>query len=103
MIRIGTIALLVVLGTSATVYALDHKNLDEGRPVRLEDAYPIAHGEFAIEAGAGFTLQRRGADRAPEGSSRKVVAGSAQQLSRIFDDGRDRVVHGGLRQCEAAA
>jgi hypothetical protein len=62
MIRIA-IALLVVLGTSGGAYAIDHKNLDEGRPLRLEDAYPIAHGEFAIEAGAGFTLQRRGADR----------------------------------------
>ena len=63
MIRIATIALLVVLAFVYGAYALDHKNLDEGRPLRLEDAYPIADGEFAIEAGAGFTLQRRGADR----------------------------------------
>jgi hypothetical protein len=63
MIRIATIALLLVFATAASAYAIDHKNLDEGRPLRLEDAYPIAHGEFAIEAGAGFTLQRRGADR----------------------------------------
>jgi Putative MetA-pathway of phenol degradation len=63
MIRIATIALLLVLATAASGYAIDHKNLDEGRPLRLEDAYPISHGEFAIEAGAGFTLQRRGADR----------------------------------------
>jgi hypothetical protein len=63
MIRIATFALLVGLASAATADALDHKNLDEGRPLRLEDAYPIAHGEFAIEAGAGFTLQRRGADR----------------------------------------
>jgi len=61
--RTATIALLIVLATAASADAIDHKNLDEGRPLRLEDAYPIAHGEFAIEAGAGFTLQRRGADR----------------------------------------
>ena len=63
MMRIAAITLSVVLTVAASAYAIDHKNLDEGRPVRLEDAYPIAHGEFAIEAGAGFTLQRRGADR----------------------------------------
>jgi hypothetical protein len=61
--RIATIALLVVLTSAASAYAIDHKNLDEGRPLRSEDAYPIAHGEFAIEAGMGFTLQRQGADR----------------------------------------
>jgi hypothetical protein len=62
MIRIA-IALLLVLWTCGGAYAIDHKNLDEGRPLRLEDAYPIAHGELAIEAGAGSSLQRRGADR----------------------------------------
>ncbi|HEV8306733.1 MAG TPA: transporter [Methylomirabilota bacterium] len=44
-------------------YAIDHANLDEGRPLRLEDAYPVATGEWTVEAGAGFTLQRRGPDR----------------------------------------
>jgi outer membrane putative beta-barrel porin/alpha-amylase len=63
MIRIATIALFAVLATAGGAYAIDHGNLDEGRPLRLEDAYPIAHGEFAIETGGGFTLQRRGADR----------------------------------------
>src|SRR5262249_39887394 len=63
MIRVATITLFAVLAAVGNAYAIDHKNLDEGRPLRLEDAYPIAHGEFAIEAGAGFTLQRRGPDR----------------------------------------
>lgn len=44
-------------------FAIDHKNLDEGRPLRVEDAYAISTGEIAVEAGAGFTLQRRGPDR----------------------------------------
>lgn len=43
--------------------AIDHKNLDEGRPLRLDDAYAISTGEIAVEMGAGFTLQRRGADQ----------------------------------------
>jgi hypothetical protein len=43
--------------------AVDHKNLDEGRPLRLEDAYAISTGEIALEAGAGFTLRRHGDDR----------------------------------------
>jgi len=63
MIRISIIVLFTVLATAGSVCAIDHGNLDEGRPLRLEDAYPIAYGEFAIEAGGGFTLQRRGADR----------------------------------------
>lgn len=63
MIRTVTSALCIVLATVVPANAIDHKNLDEGRPLRVEDAYPIAHDELAIEAGAGLTLQRRGADR----------------------------------------
>jgi hypothetical protein len=64
MKRIAMIAVLVVLGLPAgEVYAIDHTNLDEGRPLRLEDAYAIAHREIAVEAGAGLTLQRRGPNR----------------------------------------
>lgn len=43
--------------------AIDHSNLDENRPLRLEDPYPIAAGEWALEAGAGYTIERRGTDR----------------------------------------
>lgn len=50
----GTFFLL----TSQAVYALDHKNLDEGRPVRLEDPYVIANGEIAIEAGTGADFRK---------------------------------------------
>ena len=48
---------------AASACAIDHKNLDEGRPLRLDDAYAISTGEIAIEAGAGFRLVRRGADQ----------------------------------------
>jgi hypothetical protein len=56
-------ALLVLLISAAPSYAIDHKNLDEGRPLRLDDAYSISTGEIAVEAGAGFRLVRRGADQ----------------------------------------
>jgi hypothetical protein len=62
MPRLLIVTILVVL-MPATAWTLDHKNLDEGRPLRLEDAYPIAAGELAVEVGAGFALQRRSSDR----------------------------------------
>lgn len=51
-------SLALCLATVAS--ALDHKNLDEGRPARLEDAHPIAKGELALEAGGGFARPRGG-------------------------------------------
>ena len=58
------VAIIVALILSpVSALAIDHKNLDEGRPLRLEDAYSISTGEIAVEAGAGLTLQRRGPDR----------------------------------------
>ena len=53
---------VLLLGV-AQAYAIDHKNLDEGRPTRLDDAYAISTGEIAVEAGAGFQIARRGADQ----------------------------------------
>jgi len=49
--------------TPVSALAIDHKNLDEGRPLRLDDAYTIPTGEIAVEVGGGVTLQRRGPDR----------------------------------------
>ncbi len=57
VVKIVCLALLA--GLPASTYAIDHDNLDEGRPLRLEDAYPIAHGELAIETGAGLSAQRK--------------------------------------------
>ncbi len=39
--------------------ALDHDNLDAGRPLRIEDAYPIAKGEIGVESGVA-AWDRRG-------------------------------------------
>jgi hypothetical protein len=65
MIKAMTTAILCLglLVVAAPAWAIDHKNLDENRPLRLEDAYPIASGEIAVEAGGGFRLVRRGADQ----------------------------------------
>src|SRR6266404_5144186 len=50
MMRGIVAATLLMLGASVGVAeAVDHGNLDEGRPLRLEDAYPIAHGEISVE------------------------------------------------------
>ncbi|MCI0371258.1 MAG: transporter [candidate division NC10 bacterium] len=57
------VTLLLVATAVPAAHALDHKNLDEGRPLRLEDAYPVASGELALEVGAGFVVERRSADR----------------------------------------
>ncbi|HKY31592.1 MAG TPA: hypothetical protein VJV23_03565 [Candidatus Polarisedimenticolia bacterium] len=63
--RLGAAALLATAlvtapaGPAGLALALDHGNLDEGRPVRLEDPYAIASGEIALEAGPAF-LARRG-------------------------------------------
>ena len=54
---------VLLLGATAPAWAIDHKNLDEGRPLRLDDAYAISTGEIAVEAGAGFRLIRHGADQ----------------------------------------
>jgi hypothetical protein len=60
---LSTLMLAALLCAPATVFAIDHGNLDEGRPLRLEDAYAISTGEITLETGAGFALLRRGADR----------------------------------------
>lgn len=55
------LALLSLVATPA--WAIDHNNLDEGRPLRFEDAYPIAYGELSAETGAQFVLNRHKTDR----------------------------------------
>jgi hypothetical protein len=57
------VALAVATLPSATALAIDHNNLDPGRPVRIEDAYPVSHGEFVLELGAGFAADRNSPDR----------------------------------------
>jgi hypothetical protein len=64
MTRVTAFVVVTLLSVSApAVEAVDHANLDENRPLRVEDAYPIASGEISVETGAGFTLARRGPNR----------------------------------------
>jgi hypothetical protein len=50
---------LALLAGLTPAFAIDHDNLDEGRPLRLEDAYSIAAGEWALETGAGLSAQQK--------------------------------------------
>jgi hypothetical protein len=60
----AVLVLAIVANFTSPAVAIDHKNLDEGRPLRLEDAYAIANGELAVEVGAGGVFERRGPNRA---------------------------------------
>lgn len=55
---------LALVGIIPATQAIDHSNLDEGRPLRMEDAYPIARGEWALESGVGYSFERRNRDHA---------------------------------------
>jgi fatty acid desaturase len=59
---VGLISVAILNQSSA--HGLDHKNLDEGRPLRIEDAYAIAHGEIALEGGLGYDIKNQGSNRA---------------------------------------
>jgi len=63
MRRFLLIVVTLVSVAAGKAYGIDHKNLDENRPLRLEDAYPIATDEIAIEAGGGVAIQRNGESR----------------------------------------
>ncbi len=55
----------VALGFVHTAaYGLDHKNIDENRPLRLEDPYSIAQGEIALEGGVEYRNERQTSGRA---------------------------------------
>ena len=60
---------------------------------------PLTMSDIALTS----AHERRRADDSTQGSARETVAGSAEQLSRVRADGRDRVVYRGLRQHQAAA
>ena len=64
--------------------AVDHSNLDEQRPLRLEDPYPIAAGEWALETGVGFRLLCRGGDRGVFPLEAKVSVGVCSAEERAL-------------------
>ena len=57
------VVVALLLSAPSPARALDHDNLDKNRPVQIEDAYPIAKGEIAVEGGAGFNDRRQGRTR----------------------------------------
>lgn len=59
-IRTLIVAGFCALGVVAVpARAIDHSNLDENRPLDIEDAYPIDEGELALEGGLGYRDRRR--------------------------------------------
>src|SRR5262249_18463981 len=82
----------VVLGMASsfgTVLAIDHSNLDAGRPLRLEDPYAISRGEITVELGPELIARRSADDRAA--FALDVLYGLAPNLqvsvgSRFFTD-----------------
>ncbi len=59
---LALVGLMVWLSPQAS-WALDHDNLDKNRPLRIEDAYPLAKGELGLEGGARFLDRRQGRTR----------------------------------------
>lgn len=60
ILRIGTV-ILIMLPTFAI--ALDHDNLDPNRPIAIEDAFPVPHGEIGVEGGVLFNDRKQGKSR----------------------------------------
>jgi hypothetical protein len=54
-----TLGLALAVAAAGPVGAVDHNNLDSGRPLKVEDAESIAFGEQALEVGLGLGLPRR--------------------------------------------
>ncbi|RYG45367.1 hypothetical protein EON79_12825 [bacterium] len=55
----GAVALALVCGAAAAFAQTDHDNLDAGRPLRFEDAEPVAFRTLALEYGLGLGFSRR--------------------------------------------
>src|SRR5712692_8758784 len=61
--RAAGLVMVVLLSHPFIAGALDHDNLDKNRPVQIEDAYPIAKGEIALEGGGQFIDRYQGRTR----------------------------------------
>lgn len=59
MTRIHAVALLALLLCSAPAAAVDHNNVDAGRPLSFDDADALAFREQALEFGLGLAWPRR--------------------------------------------
>ena len=43
-----------IFSSPLTVYAADHRNLEENHPTRIEDAYPIAYRSLELQTRGGY-------------------------------------------------
>jgi hypothetical protein len=60
LFRLCTVAAVIPVFTSVPVLAVDHNNIDAGRPLSFDDADAIAYRERAIDIGVGLDVPRRG-------------------------------------------
>ena len=58
--RLATILLSLTALTTGTAHAVDHNNLDAGRPLDFDDAYSIAYREQAVEFGVNLSKPKTG-------------------------------------------
>ena len=82
---------LALVGIIPATQAIDHSNLDAGRPLRMEDPYPIAIGEVTFETGLRYANERHARDRGSLPVEILYGAYSGLQLgigSEIFTDPR---------------
>src|SRR5437660_1442718 len=84
-----TLVALIGLGAGPAT-AIDHKNLDEGRPLRLDDAYAISTGE--TDAGDG---ERDGRYKLALGGSYPVGAPKFTRATLVADVFTEQSVHRG--------
>jgi len=54
---------IILLLLPTFVAALDHDNLDPNRPIAIEDAFPVPHGEIGVEGGVLFNDRKQGKSR----------------------------------------
>lgn len=60
ILRMGLVVLLL---PPTFAIALDHDNLDPNRPIAIEDAFPVPHGEIGVEGGVLFNDRKHGKSR----------------------------------------
>lgn len=72
--------------------AIDHSSPDEGRPLKLQGPYPIAHREYSIQMGGGYFDRQRESDHFFLPLQIKYGAApnfQAELGTRFFTDPRD--------------
>jgi hypothetical protein len=96
-------AAALVLGAASAAAQIDYRNLDDGRPVHTEDAYPIERYAFELLAPVRFEAFPGGLDNtivAPEveyGAFMNGQVGLALPLARVHAPGASDFGLAGLR------